>query len=355
MNVKIINFLFTKIAAFAFVLSIWNFSYETFSFTNQHNGRRIRQNGILLGAGTRRLLFGECNVVKETDDIFLKGRTVKILKKDSNEISSRLDALIKDENFRNQSKFWTHYNHAQRTPNALMRDDRSQSVLSLSSFGENFKIPLYELKRSISEDSIFPDSGVYNSFQSINHISNDSLDSCGLGVLKNEKCLTMIDAISEQKEFEKLIQEHRFKKIIEPGIYGFLKKIDRKVESEMLNIMKGDFGYDNNKADRAICKNRYKKLLKYIKKYRIFLPLIVFGAIAIVLMPYVLFCNILIFTTTSSFSLFHLYMVSLASSFFLSIYYQNKYEKCSKIIGRFLKYRKDPSLKKKIPPAIYFS
>ncbi|ANQ06328.1 Uncharacterized protein PCOAH_00006390 [Plasmodium coatneyi] len=351
MNVKIRNFLFTKIAVFVLVLSIWNCSYEVFSFCDHHNGRRNRQNDILLGVRASRLLFGEYNVVKETEDNSLKGRFVNILEKDGNEFSRHLSALKHDENFPNQLNFCTHYGNEQRPPNALMRDYGSECGFSLSNFYENSKKPLYELKRSASDDSIFGGLGVADSYESIDHISNDSLDSCGLDIVKNEKHFTMANAISEQEEFDKLIREHKSGKATERGIYGLLKKVDRKVESEILTLMKYDLGYDNNKEHRGKCRRGYKKLLNDIKKYRIFVPLMIFGTIAVVLMPHIFFGSIVLSTAAFSTSFFKLYFVSLLSSFILGTYYQIKYEKCSNIVGRFLKNKKRPCLKNKVPPA----
>ncbi|GAB69404.1 Pv-fam-d protein, partial [Plasmodium cynomolgi strain B] len=323
------------------------------NFYKKHNEKNS-QNGTLLDVRTSRLLFGGANVGKETKDNSLKGRIINILEKDGNEFSRHLNALIHDENFRNELNFLTHDSNVKRTLNALMRDDTSESLSSISSFEENFKRPLNELKRNVSEDSIFGDLGVYNSDESIDDISNDSLFSSGLDIVKNEKHFTKADAISEQKELDKLIREQNAKRVTESGIYGLLKQIDRKVESEMLNIMKSDFGYgyDNNKKCSTKCKSVYKKFLNDIKQYRIFLPFIITGAIAVVLIPHILFGCILGTTATCSASLFYLYIVSLFSSFSLGIYYQIKYEKCSKIIRRFLKYKKRPSLKRN-PMSIY--
>ncbi|KMZ76672.1 hypothetical protein PVIIG_05159 [Plasmodium vivax India VII] len=345
MNVKIINFFFTKIAAFALVLSVRNCSYEASSFCELQNGRNS-QNGTLLGVRTSRLLFGGVNVGEETKNNSLKGRIINVLEKDGNEFSKHLNALMHDESFRNELNFLTDDRNAQRTLNTLIRDDSSESVSSLSNFEENYKRPLNELKRNVSEDRIFDDLGVYDSEESINYMSNDSLYNSGLDILKNEKYSTISDAINEEKEFDKLIREHKYKKVTELGICGLLKRIDKTVESDMLNIMKSDFirGYGYSKKYSAKYRSGYKKLLNDIKQYRIFLPLIIFGTIAVVIMPQMLFGCLFGITAACSASVFKMYIVSLLLSFSLGLYYQIKYDKCKKIIKHYVKYRKRPRL-----------
>ncbi|EUD65135.1 hypothetical protein C922_04421 [Plasmodium inui San Antonio 1] len=161
-----------------------------------------------------------------------------MLEEDDNEFPIHLNASPQDEEIREELNLFTHQGNGQRTLNA-----------------------------------------------SIDDISNDSLCRSKFDILKNEKDFTETDNVSEQAQFHKLIREHRIKEVTESAIYRLLKRIDRTVESEILTIMRSDFGYNNNERCNIKCRIGYRRLLNGIKKYRIFLPLIIFGAIPVVLMP----------------------------------------------------------------------
>ncbi|KMZ84774.1 Pv-fam-d protein [Plasmodium vivax Brazil I] len=250
-------FSFASTFTFALLMIAGSNSFETAPHDNAW-GSSTHLKGQF-GARTSRLLKGETEYAYPSRYAHSKERIIDILEGDDCKATRKYKPLVYDDEFLNVHNELSYDRKYQKSAKQFKSGDNHNRKFGALNKSDDLN-SLYDSSESVNDD-------VYNSFDDLK--SDIAYDDSSDDLRANNYFEPMYMQRRKKGFLEKVFHEGTKLEIVEDSsIVNFVKKIDSKVESEILRFLKSE-----NKHYQS--KHRPENSSSSLERYKIFMPFVV--------------------------------------------------------------------------------